>query len=165
MSITFKGNPASLKGSQLKVGDNAPVVSLVGKDLGEVKVGASNKIQILSIFPSIDTGVCQIQTKKFVAEYSGCEKCELISVARDLPFAFSRFCAAEGVENAITASDFRGGEFGKAYGLELDGCPLAGLLARAVIVIKDGKIAYQEIVSEVTNEPNYEALKAALNNL
>lgn len=165
MSITFKGNPASLKGSQLKVGDNAPVVSLVGKDLGEVKIGNSNKIQILSIFPSIDTGVCQIQTKKFVAEYSGCEKCELISVARDLPFAFGRFCAAEGVENAITASDFRGGEFGKAYGLELDGCPLAGLLARAVIVIKDGKIAYQEIVSEVTNEPNYEALKAALNNL
>lgn len=165
MSITFKGNPASLKGSQLKVGDNAPVVSLVGKDLGEVKIGNSNKIQILSIFPSIDTGVCQIQTKKFVAKYSGCEKCELISVARDLPFAFGRFCAAEGVENAITASDFRGGEFGKAYGLELDGCPLAGLLARAVIVIKDGKIAYQEIVSEVTNEPNYEALKTALNNL
>ena len=166
MSITFKGNPASLKGTALKVGDNAPAITLVGKDLGEVKVGGnSDKIQILSVFPSIDTGVCQIQTKKFMAPYSGCDKCELISVARDLPFAFGRFCEAEGVESAITASDFRGGEFGKAYGLELDGCPLAGLLARAVIVIKDGKIAYQEIVSEITNEPNYDALKAALDNL
>ena len=165
MSITFKGNPASLKGTALKVGDNAPVITLVGKDLGEVKVGNSNKIQILSVFPSIDTGVCQIQTKKFTTQYSGCDKCELISISRDLPFAFGRFCEAEGVEGAITASDFRCGEFGKAYGLELDGCPLAGLLARAVIVIKDGKIAYQEIVSEITHEPNYDALTAALDNL
>ena len=165
MSITFKGNPASLKGTALKVGDNAPAITLVGKDIGDVKVGYSKYIQILSVFPSIDTGVCQIQTKKFITQYSGCDKCELISISRDLPFAFSRFCEAESVEGAITASDFRGGEFGKAYGLELDGCPLAGLLARAVIVIKDGKIAYQEIVSEITNEPDYEALKAALDNL
>lgn len=165
MNITFKGGPASLKGSQLKVGDSAPVVALVGKDLSEVKVGASNKIQILSIFPSIDTGICQLQTKKFTAEYSACDKCELISISRDLPFAFGRFCAAEGIEGAISASDFRGGEFGKAYGLELADYPLAGLLARAVIVIKDGKIAYQEIVSEITSEPDYEALKTALNNL
>lgn len=165
MSITFKGTPASLKGSQLKVGESAPVITLVGAGLGEVKVGASSKIQILSIFPSIDTGVCQLQTKKFTAEFSGSDKYELVSISRDLPFAFGRFCAAEGIEGAITASDFRGGEFGKAYGLELADCPLAGLLARAVIVIKDGKIAYQEIVSEITSEPNYEALKSALASL
>lgn len=163
MSVTFQGNPVGLKGTNLEVGANAPEIVVVGKDLSEIKVGGANgKIQIITTFPSIDTGVCQNQTRAFNKEFASSDKFEVITISKDLPFALGRFCGAEGIDNIKVASDFRAGEFGKAYGLELADSVLAGLLARAVVVVKDGKIAYKEIVPEITTEPDYSALRSAL---
>ena len=163
MSVTFQGSPVGLKGTNLEVGANAPEIVVVGKDLSEIKVGGtSGKIQIITTFPSIDTGVCQNQTRAFNKEFASGDKFEVITISKDLPFALGRFCGAEGIDGIKVASDFRAGEFGKAYGLELADSVLAGLLARAVVVVKDGKIAYKQIVSEITTEPDYSALRSAL---
>lgn len=160
MKPTFQGNPVTLAGNILKIGDLAPEVSLPSKDLSDVKIGgASGKYQIINFLPSLDTGVCAMQTKKFNTEASKLPNAQVFVVSMDLPFAQGRFCSTEGIENLVVASDFRAKEFGKKYGVLIDDSPLKGLLARGVIVLdSEGKVIYQEIVPEITNEPNYQAV-------
>lgn len=160
MKPTFQGNPVTLAGNILKIGDLAPEVSLPSKDLSDVKIGGvSGKYQIINFLPSLDTGVCAMQTKKFNTEASKLSNAQVFVVSMDLPFAQGRFCSTEGIENLVVASDFRTKEFGKKYGVLIDDSPLKGLLARGVIVLdSEGKVIYQEIVPEITNEPNYQAV-------
>lgn len=159
MSVKFKGTPAKLKGAALKVGDSVPEVKLVGKDLSEVKVGgAQGKTQVINIVPSLDTGVCAMQTRKFNEKAASLPNAVVYVVSMDLPFAMGRFCSTEGIENVVPASDFVQKELGEKYGLLLEDSPLKGLLTRAVLVVDGaGKLVYQEICDEITNEPNYEA--------
>ncbi|RDU69680.1 thiol peroxidase [Helicobacter cholecystus] len=160
MKPTFQGNPVSLVGNILNIGENAPEVTLPGKDLNEVKVGGvSEKYQIINVVPSLDTGVCAMQTKKFNTEASKLPNAEVFVISMDLPFAQGRFCSTEGIENLTVLSDFRNKEFGEKYGLLINDTALKGLLTRAVIVIDpEGKIIYQEVVPEITTEPNYQAV-------
>lgn len=156
----FQGNPVKLAGKFPNLGDKAPVVEVVGKDLNAIKIGDSNKTQIVVVVPSLDTPVCAAQTRKFNEKAAALSNAEVIIVSMDLPFAMGRFCTTEGIENLSVGSDFRGA-FGKEYGVLIDDSPLKGLLARAIFIIKDGKIAYTQLVPEITSEPDYEdALKA-----
>lgn len=163
MSVKFKGSPVKLVGDEIKVGDFAPSVKLKGNDLGYVLVGGKkDKVQVINVVPSLDTPVCQIQTKHFNKEAASLPNVEVFVVSMDLPFAQGRFCSVEGIENVKALSDFKNKEFGNKYGVLIDDSPLSGLLARAVFVIDEsGKVIYKEICEEITNEPNYEnALKA-----
>lgn len=159
-SVSFKGNKVTLKGQGVEVNDKAPVVKLKAKDLSSVEVGTAGKTQILLSMPSLDTAVCATEAREFnkkVASYSGAE---VIVITLDLPFAMGRFCSTEGIDNLIVGSDFLAKEFGEKYGVLIADGPLEGLLARAVFVVRDGKIVYKELVSEVTNLPNIEKLDA-----
>lgn len=160
MKPTFQGNPVTLAGHILNIGDIAPQVTLPNKDLQDIQVGGANgKYQIINVVPSLDTGVCAIQTKKFNAEASKLQNAQVFVVSMDLPFAQGRFCSTEGINNLNVVSDFRSKEFGKKYGLLIDDSVLRGLLTRAVIVLDpEGKVIYQEVVQEITNEPNYQAV-------
>ena len=160
-NITIHGNPVELSGTSVSVGQDAPAFTLSGGDLKDVSLSDfKGKVLILSVVPSVDTPTCQVQTRKFNEEMN--EKGDSVTVlcvSRDLPFALSRFCGAEGLENIKIASDYKYRTFGKSYGVDMEG---AGLLARAVFVInRDHKIVHVEYVSEVSAEPNYaDALKA-----
>ncbi len=164
-AVTFKGNPMTLVGPELKAGDEAPHFKLVGNDLADVECKSFHgKVQVLSIAPSLDTPVCAMQTRTFNKEAVALsDDVVVLSVSLDLPFALKRFCGAEGIERVITASDYKYRQFGEAYGVLLREL---GLLARAVFVVdRGGKVVHAEYVAEVTNEPDYaavlEAVKAA----
>lgn len=161
---TFKGTQVKLYGKPLTIGQNAPIVTLVANDLSEVTVGgASNTYQVISVMPSIDTGVCQTQTRVFNQKASSLANTKVYSISVDLPFALGRFCGADGIKDIIVLSDFRDKLFGKVYGLLLQDSPLQGTLTRAVIVINpEGKIVYQEISEEITNEPDYDKALVAI---
>ncbi len=158
MEVKFKGTPAKLSSNTIKVGDNAPKVALVAKDLSQVEVGgASGSYQIINVVPSLDTGVCATQTRKFNEEAAKLTNAKVYVVSLDLPFAQGRFCSTEGIENVIALSDFKAKDFGRAYGLILESSPLAGLLTRAVIVVNpEGKAIHVEVCEEITNEPDYQ---------
>ncbi|WP_069638155.1 thiol peroxidase [Campylobacter pinnipediorum] len=158
----FQGNPVKLFGTQPKVGDKAPVVEVVGKDLNTIKIGEAGKTQVVVVVPSLDTPVCASEARKFNEKAASKTGVEVVVASMDLPFAMGRFCTTEGIENVQVGSDFRGAEFGKAYGVLIEDSVLKGLLARAIFVLKDGKVAYTQIVPEVTEEPDYEAVFAAL---
>lgn len=165
-AVTFKGNPFTLIGPEIKVGDTAPHFKLVGNDLGDIECSAYHgKVRVLSVAPSLDTPVCATQTRTFNQEATGLgDDVHIISVSLDLPFALARFCGAEGIDRVITGSDYKYRQFGEAYGVYLKEL---GLLTRAIFVIgKDDKISHVEYVSEVTSEPNYaaalDAVKAVL---
>lgn len=164
MNVKFKGTPVTLGGDSVNVGDNAPEVWLKAKDLGKLQVGGKkNKVQIISVVPSLDTSVCALQAKTFNEKASQIPDVEVNVVSMDLPFAQDRFCATQNIKNINTLSDFKSKEFGKKYGLLLNDSPLEGLLARAVIIVnKEGKIIYKEVCEEITNEPNYEAALNAI---
>lgn len=164
MSVTFQGGAVKLFGNTLKVGDNAPEVTLVGKDLSDVKIGgAQGKFQVINVVPSLDTGVCAIQARKFNEKAASLSNTKVYVVSVDLPFAQGRFCSTEGIENLVVASDFRDKELGKKYGLLIEDTALKGVLTRAVIVVNaEGKVVYEEVCKEITNEPNYDAAIAAL---
>jgi len=162
--ITFKGDPVNTSGSLPAVGSAAPDFALVNTDLSTVTLAdfAGKKV-IINVFPSVDTGVCAMQLKTFNQRVDGKDDVALLFVSLDLPFALGRFCGAEGVENAITASDFRARSFAKDYGIEMQDGPLAGLYARAALILDaDHKVIYSELVPEITQEPDYEAAMAAL---
>lgn len=162
--VTFKGNAVSLKGKEVNVGDSAPKVELIAGDLSTKSVGgASGKFQIINVVPSLDTGVCATQTRKFNEKAASLSNAEVFVVSLDLPFAQGRFCSIEGIQNVVALSDFKNKVFGESYGVILAGSPLEGLLTRAVFVVNpEGKVVHKEIVSEVTNEPNYDAALAAV---
>lgn len=166
MSVKFKGSPVKLVGDEIKVGDFAPSVKLKGNDLGYVLVGGKkDKVQVINVVPSLDTPVCQIQTKQFNKEAANLPNVEVFVVSMDLPFAQGRFCSVEGIENVKALSDFKNKEFGNKYGVLIDDSPLSGLLARAVFVVdENGKVIYKELCEEITNEPNYENALNAIKN-
>ena len=161
MQVKFMGNPVTLGGNEVKVGDKAPVVTVAGKDLDDVVIGKSDKTQIIVAVPSLDTPVCASEARKFNVNAAKVANAEVIVISMDLPFAMGRFCTTEGIENLRTASDFRNKAFAKNYGILIDDSALAGLNARAVFIIKNGVITYKEICDEITAEPNYDAVLEA----
>jgi len=168
MGLTrFKGSDVTLEGKQLNVGDMAPVVTIIGADLEDIEVGgAKDQIQLIVAVPSLDTPVCAAETRKFNEEVGNLEICTTAVVSMDLPFASSKFCSTEGIDNLVVGSDYVDKDFGKAYGILMQDNKLKGMLARAVFVVnRSGEIVYKEIVPEVTEEPNYkevlEAIKTA----
>ena len=163
-TITLGGNPIHTSGDLQKVGTKAVDFSLVNTDLGASTLADfSGSRVVLNIFPSIDTGTCAASVRKFNEKASAIENTKVLCISRDLPFAQKRFCGAEGLENVINLSDFKEGIFGKNYGLEITDGPLAGLHSRVVIVLdENGTILHNEQVSEIADEPNYEAALAVL---
>ena len=156
--ITFKGNPANTIGELPHVGQKVSFAKMVKNDLSEVSIdNYAGKIKVLSIFPSIDTGICAASVRKFNEVSSDLKNTVILNISADLPFANARFCGAEGIANCETLSAFRT-DFGKDWGVTMLDTPLAGLFARAVVILSpDNKVIYSELVPEITKEPNYEA--------
>ncbi|HJA98100.1 MAG TPA: thiol peroxidase [Candidatus Alistipes avicola] len=165
MSMTkFQGTPVQLAGEFVRVGDMAPAFELVKTDLTNLSLKEMRgKTVILNVFPSLDTGVCAASVRKFNKMAAELPDTVVLAISKDLPFAHARFCTVEGIENVVPLSDFRASDFDQKYGVLMADGPLKGLLARAVVVInREGKIVYTELVPEITQEPNYEkALEAA----
>ena len=161
--IKLKGNPVNTIGELPEVGEKAKNFELVAGDLSRVSIDdfKGSKL-VLNIFPSLDTGPCAASVRYFNKAAADLEDTKVLCISRDLPFAQSRFCGAEGLDNVITLSDFHKGDFGKNYGLEIIDGPMAGLLSRVVIVVdENGIVKYTQQVPEITNEPDYqEALDA-----
>jgi thiol peroxidase len=162
--IAFKGNSIHTAGSLPGVGSGAPEFTVVKSDLSSASLSSfKGKKLILNIFPSIDTSVCAASVRRFNVEATKMENTVVLCVSRDLPFAQNRFCAAEGLNNVLMGSEFRDSSFSDAYGVRIVDGPLAGLLARAIVVINEqGKVSYTEQVPEITQEPDYEKALAAL---
>lgn len=162
----FKGSPVQIAGEFITVGAEAPGFELVKNDLSTLKLSdLKGSRVVLNIFPSLDTGVCATSVRKFNKLAASLPDTVVVAVSKDLPFAQGRFCTTEGIDNVVPASDFRGSGFDRDYGVLMTDGPLAGLLARAVVVIdKAGKVVYTQLVPEITEEPDYdqavEAVKA-----
>lgn len=161
--VTFKGNPVNTSGNLPNPGDNAADVTLTDVNLQDKSLSEyKGKNVVLNIFPSINTGVCATSVRKFNEKASSLDDAVVLCISKDLPFAQSNFCAAEGLKNVVMLSDFRS-DFGKQYGVEITDGAMKGLLSRAVVVVdKEGKVAYTEQVTEISNEPDY---ATALNHL
>ena len=156
--ITLKGNPVNTSGNLPKTGDNAPDFRLTDTKLADKSLkDFSGKTMILNIFPSIDTPVCSMSVRKFNAEITKFNNTVVLCISRDLPFAHARFCGAEGLNNVVSLSELRTLDFGEKYGLRIVDGPLAGLLARAVVIVDSkGKVLYTQLVPEIGEEPDYE---------
>jgi len=170
-TVTFKQDiVCNLAGNQVNVGDAAPVVTVVNCNpmlQNETVGGAQDNVQLVVVVPSLDTPVCDAETRRFNTEAASIEGVNVKTVSMDLPFAAAKFCSTAGIENLAVCSDFRNKDFSNAYGMLLADGPLAGVTARAIFVIgKDGNVTYKELVSEITAEPDYsaaiEAAKAAV---
>lgn len=163
-TITLKGNPIHSSGILPPIGTRAPDFKLTKSDLSDVSLSAfAGKVKIINIVPSLDTSVCALSAKRFNEEAKKLGGLVVLTVSRDLPFAQGRFCKAEGVDVVVTLSELRDRSFGKAYGVELVDGPLAGLLARAIVVL-DGadRVVYTEQVPEIGQEPDYAAALSAV---
>lgn len=156
-SITLGGNPAETNGSIPSLNTTAANFTLTAVDLSSKSLNDYDGFRkILNIFPSVDTGVCAASARKFNEEASSLENTKVLCISRDLPFAQSRFCAAEGLENVEMLSDFKDGSFGKEYGLEITKSAFTGLHSRVVLVLNDkNEIIYSEQVPEIGQEPDY----------
>lgn len=163
-TIKLQGSPVETAGDLPVNGETAPAFTLVKNDLSELDLASlSGKTIVLNIFPSIDTPVCAMSVRKFNEDAGKKENVEVLCISADLPFAFGRFCGAEGIENVTSLSTFRNQEFGTHYGVLMTSGPLKGLMARAVVVIgPDGAVRYSELVSDITNEPDYDAALAVI---
>jgi thiol peroxidase len=155
-AVTFKGNPVTLIGPEIKVGDQAPNFTVLANDLSPVTLEDSKgTVRIISVVPSLDTGVCDQQTRRFNEEASKLDGVKVLTISVDLPFAQKRWCGAAGIENVQTLSDHRDLSFGTAYGVAIKEMRL---LTRAVFVVdQNDKVVYVEYVKEATNHPDYEA--------
>ena len=162
----FKGQPVKIIGEFIKVGTVAPDFELVKTDLSSFFLkDLKGKNVILNIFPSLDTSVCATSVRKFNKLAASLPDTVVLAISKDLPFAHARFCTTEGIDKVITLSAFRCSCFEDKYGMLMVDGPLKGLLARGVIVVDEaGKVVYEELVPEITNEPNYEAAIASLKN-
>jgi thiol peroxidase len=163
--ITMKGNPLTLMGRSLKVGDRAPDFTVVDNNLSPVNLAAyKGKVCVLSSVPSLDTPVCDMETRRFNQEASGLgSNVAILTISMDLPFAQKRWCGSAGVDKVVTLSDHRDASFGTSYGVLIKELRL---LARAVFVLdRSGVIQYVEIVKELTQEPNYQAVLTAVKKL
>ncbi len=162
--IAFKGNPINTAGTLPQIGHQAPDFNVTKSDLADTTLRdyAGRKL-VLNIFPSLDTPVCANSVRRFNEEAGKMPNTVVLCVSRDLPFAQKRFCAAEGLNNVVTGSEYRGTSFSDAYGVRIVDGPLAGLLSRAVVIVDEtGKVAYTEQVPEITQEPDYGAAIAAM---
>jgi thioredoxin-dependent peroxiredoxin len=162
--VAFKGNPVETVGDLPARGAMAPDFSLANAALEDVGLKAfAGRRKILNIVPSLDTGVCAISAKRFNAEAGQWKDVALLTVSADLPFAAKRFCDAEKLAHVTTLSTFRSPAFGKAYGVQIASGPLAGLMARAVLVLDArDRVLHAELVPEITREPDYAAALAVL---
>ena len=163
-TITLEGNEIHTVGELPAVGSDAPAFTLTNGDMGETSLAdyAGKKI-VLNIFPSIDTGVCAESTRRFNTAAGSLNNTAVLCISADLPFALSRFCGAENLDNVITLSTFRNPEFGDDYGVRVADGPLAGLMSRAVVIVdENGKVAYHEQVPEIVQEPDYDAALSVL---
>lgn len=160
----LQGNPVQLSGDLPAVGSTAPDFSLTAGDLSDVNLASyAGKKKLLNIVPSLDTGVCAVSTKKFNETMAGRDDAVALVISADLPFASGRFCSAEGITNVINLSMMRSRNFAKDYGVLIVDGPLAGITARAVVVLDaDNRVVYTQLVPEITQEPDYAAAMAAL---
>jgi thiol peroxidase len=155
LKVTFAGNPVTILGNEIKVGDKAPDFTALNGKLEPVKLSDyDGKVKIIVVYPSIDTGVCAAQNRRFNVEANNLKDVVVLSISVDLPFAQSRFCGAEGLDNIITLSDHKDLDFGSKYGFVIDELRL--LTRGTVIVDKEGLVKYVEHVPEITNDPDYE---------
>ena len=163
-TVHFQGNPVTVANSIPQAGSKAQTFTLVAKDLSDVTLSQfAGKRKVLNIFPSIDTGVCAASVRKFNQLATEIDNTVVLCISADLPFAQSRFCGAEGLNNVITLSTFRNAEFLQAYGVAIADGPLKGLAARAVVVIDENdNVIFSQLVDEITTEPDYEAALAVL---
>jgi thioredoxin-dependent peroxiredoxin len=163
-TTALAGTPVKLYGDFPQVGKHAPSFSLVNKDLEDITLGSyGDKRKVLNVVPSLDTPTCQKSARRFNQEASGLSNTVVINISADLPFAMARFCSSEGLSNIDNLSVMRGREFMRDYGVKIADGPLAGLTARAVIVLDSNNVVrYTEMVSDIKNEPNYDAVLAAL---
>jgi len=163
-TVTLKGNTIHTSGTLPSVGSKAPDFTLTTNDLGSKSLNdfkGSNVI--LNIFPSVDTGTCAQSVRTFNKEASSLNNTKVLCISKDLPFAQSRFCGAEGLDNVISLSDYKDGSFGKTYGLDFTDGPLEALHSRCIVVINaDGIVTHTEQVAEIVDEPNYKAALDAL---
>ncbi len=166
-AITLKGSTIHTLGNLPLVGTYAPDFKLTKSDLSLVSLNDYKGSRlILNIFPSIDTGTCAKSVRKFNEEASKLDNTKVLCISKDLPFAQTRFCGAEGIVNVEMLSDFRDGNFGKSYNLDFTDGPLQGLHSRAVLVLNsEGKVIYAEQVPEIVDEPNYNAAMEALQDV
>ena len=162
--VTLGGNAVEVGGALPQTGQKAPAFTLVGADLGDVTLANfTGKRKVLNIFPSVDTPTCAMSVRKFNADASKLDNTVVLCISADLPFAQKRFCGAEGLDSVVTLSTMRGRQFLQDYGVELTSGKLAGVAARAVVVLDaDDKVLYTELVPEIGKEPNYEGAIAAL---
>lgn len=162
--ITLRGNPVDTIGDLPAPGTKAPPFTLVKTDLTEVSLREfAGKRVVLNIFPSVDTPTCAMSVRTFNQEAGALRNTVVLCVSADLPFAMSRFCGAEGLENVVSGSMFRAPEFGRDYGVLITSGPLAGLLSRAVVVIDEGgRVIYNQQVPEIADEPDYQGALNAL---
>jgi len=163
-TTTLNGEPVRLYGEFPQVGKIAAAFSLVNKDLQNVTLDSfAGKRKVLNIVPSLDTPTCQASARRFNREAAGLDNAVVINISADLPFAMARFCSSEGLDNVVNLSVMRGREFMRDYGVKIADSVLAGLTARAVIVLDGSNVVrYTELVSAIENEPNYDAALAAL---
>ncbi|KEF39596.1 thiol peroxidase (atypical 2-Cys peroxiredoxin) [Schinkia azotoformans MEV2011] len=159
-NVTFKGNQITLLGNEVKVGEKAPNFTVLANDLSEVTLdNTKGNVRLISVVPSLDTGVCDAQTRRFNEEAASLPNVKILTVSVDLPFAQKRWCGAAGIENVQTLSDHRDLSFGEAYGVAIQELRL---LTRAVFVVDSSDtVTYVEYVPEATDHPNYEAAIAA----
>jgi thiol peroxidase len=163
-TVTLQGNKFHTSGTLPKKGEKAPDFKLTATDLSTKTLSDFNGHNlVLNIFPSVDTGVCATSVRTFNKKAGDLKNTKVLCISHDLPFAFSRFCGAEGLDNVINLSDFKDGSFGKNYGLDFVDGPFEALHSRCVVVVnKEGNVIYSEQVPEIADEPNYEA---AINSL
>ena len=162
--VTLKGNPVQVNGQLPQAGSKAPAFSLVAGNLSDVTLkDFAGKRKVLNIFPSVDTPTCATSVRKFNAQANELNNAVVLCISTDLPFAQARFCGSEGLENVKNLSDFRDSDFAVDYGVSIADGPLKGLTARAVVVLdENNNVLHSELVSEIGQEPNYEAALAVL---
>jgi thiol peroxidase len=163
-TVRLQGNPVTVSGTFLKSSDRAPAFTLVAKDLSDTSLADfAGKRKVLNIFPSVDTDTCAASVRKFNQVTNELENTVVLCISADLPFAQSRFCGSEGLDNVVTLSTLRGRDFLQAYGVEIANGPLAGLAARAVVVLDaDDRVLHSELVGEIAEEPDYDAALKSL---
>lgn len=162
MKVTFNGNPLTLEGTTLKVGDTVENFTVIANDLSPVSLKDTKGKRLFLAVPSVDTGVCDMEIRKFNEKVSELENVTAYTVSMDLPFAQGRWCGNSGVKNVVTLSDYKDKEFGKSFGVYIKEL---GLLSRATFVLDENNVVtYVEYLEEITNEPNYEKALDALKN-
>jgi thiol peroxidase len=163
-TVTLGGNPIEVAGNLPTAGSRAPAFKLVGKDLADVSLSQfAGQRKVLNIVPSLDTPVCATSTRKFNESAGKTPNTAVLVISADLPFAMGRFCTSEGLTNVIPLSTMRGRDFMRNYGVEITTGPLAGVTARAVVVLDENDVVrHAELVPEIKNEPDYDKALAAL---